>query len=644
MPAPRVVRPRPEYFWLNPADHEQGHTDLFSTLEAYLKEQWQRAFEARCAQIDDKYTLWQKNYDGVPKEERRVLPWPGASNYVVQVSRMFIDTFIARTLNIIFATRPLYVLDFLKDRVRESTEKYLNKKALVEWRHYDLCRGLLFRGGKNGTVVTKTTYEVQQEYDVTASDDPEASYQENLVTIYDGPKTTQIPFEDFYLYPITCNYLDEAEIIFHRIRLTEEAAVQRLYDSEWPVDESEIRGLCTFPTDIKRDEEQQRAGVADAYLRELQLIECHLKYDLFGNGRYYQVIVLLEPSQGKIFDLYFNPYPRNMKLFQDYRPLPKEDFFFGDSWVQVLMQSQEEASQIHNDRRNSSYIANAPFFKRKRNSLVPNPSTSWYPGKVWDVEAMDDFDAVMMGRPYTDMLAEENHVLMLAERLVGIGALQQGNAAGMMGKRGIYNAAGTLAVISESNQRQDTNIRDARQVMGSIAKREFMLQSQFNPNDPMIDMISMDNPAMGDEIRQGLTMLTSSQLAHNYFEIKASDAGANSETAKANALQLIQVIGQYGASIPQMATQIRMAKDPFLRDMLIATVRLQKWAALTILRAFGNYDAETYIPDIERALGGPQGGTQGLPAPNPAGQFSGASTPPTPDMLASLANLSIPNA
>ena len=646
MPAPRVVRPSADFF----TDLDGRPSQALLDLEAYLGDQWMRMEQARRDQVDEKYAAWQRDYDGEPRVRERTIPWPGASNYVVQVSRMFIDTFVARTLNIIFATRPLYTLDFLPEEVREATQKYINKKALAEWKHYNLCHDMLFRGAKNGTVIQKTTYVVEEEYDVIPSDD-ESSHTEELVTTYDGPSTTVIPFEDFYIYPITCNRIEDAEILAHRVRMVEEVAVRRALDNGWPISSDEIRAACVLPQDIKRDQEQAQAGVSDQWLREFTLIEMHLKYDLNRNGKYYRIIALFEPTTRRIFDLYYHPYPRNLNIFRDYRPLPREDFFFGDSWVKVLAQTQDEASTIHNDRRNASFIMNCPLFKRKRGAMVPNPSSTWYPGKVWDLENMDDFEIIPLKGNYNDMLAEENHDLMLAERLVGLGALQQGNASGMMGKRGIYNAAGTLAVISESNQRQDTNIRDVREVLGDIAKKCFTLQSMYNPNDPMIDAYPAQQ---AQQIRQGLSMIGPDLLRSSYFEIKPSDAGANSETHKASMMQLAQVVGSYSAAIPQYAQQLRMLKDPVLAQILAETIKMQRIMTIKLLRAFGDYDTETWLPDIEGAFRAGQtgmaegqptsGGPQGVPPDIPTGPSNGTGSAEIQQLLARNANLLRPNA
>lgn len=631
MPAPKVIRPKQEFF-------ESEH---FTDLQTYLSDHWERAHSARTAQVDEKYSKWQRAYEGIPAEERRSLPWPGASNFVVQLSRMFIDTFVARTLNIVFATRPLYTLDFLPSELKDHTEHYINRKAMYDWNHYDLCRKNLYRGAKNGTVVNKTPYVVEDEIDVREGSSEGEEYTESLVVTYEGPKTEPIPFEDFYVYPITINDLDQASIIFHRVRFVEEIAKQRArkwMDRNPSLTLENILAQCEMPKDIKRDEEQARAGIQDSRLSELHLVECHLKYPVTNDpDKYYQVVALLEPKTRTLYDVYYNPYPLNLRIFQDYRPAPREDFFFGESWCQILEQAQEEASTIHNDRRNNSYIANSPVFKRRRGSLLPNPSTNWYPGKVWDLEDMTDFEMVQVGRNYNDMLAEENHILMLAERLVGIGAVQQGNASGMMGKRGIYNAAGTLAVLSESNQRQDTNIRDIRQVLGGIGKLSFIMQRQFNPRDPILDLYP---PDVASKIREGLEMATPSLLQHNYFEIKASDAASNSEAAKANLMQMASIVGQYGAAVPQMAQALLTLKpDNPMYGLTLKVAQMHKWMASKLIRALGEHDADGLIPDIAQAFtGGAQGGGAPQMQAGPSPDLLGGGGP-APDRAALLGQL-----
>src|SRR5580765_5953155 len=132
---------------------------------------------------------------------------------------------------------------------------------------------------------------------------------------------------------------------------------------------------------------------------------------------------------------------------------------------------QEEVTAIHNDRRNNSVLANSPQIKLVDSAVLPNASaTSWYPGKIWKVASKDDFSTEVIGRALDPMLDQEGWDFQLADRLIGSNPVQMGSAEGMSGKRGIYNTGGTMAILSESNDRQGESIRRYRNALGQVCK------------------------------------------------------------------------------------------------------------------------------------------------------------------------------
>lgn len=591
-------------------------SSVWKELERYLLDQHARAEQGRAGQVDDDYKNWTLNYYAIPREKVRTIPWYNASNFVVPLIRMFLDTFVARTLNIIFATQPVCVSEGYPREEREALEAYINRKALQEWQMYKWVSSMLFRGNKNGTLVLKTPWVSDPTTLVRLG--PSGEQIEKEVFRYLGPKPSVIPFEDFSVYPITANDLNEVEIGFHRVRVVEEKAQWLAREGGWQVSSDSVDQAVKLPKDIKRSEEQAAASVIDVKLRELQAVECYLDYELTP-GKRYSIVGVLLPDVQKLVDVYYFPYPNNEPIFHLYKPFPKEDFFYGDSLARILAQSQEEVSQIHNDRRNNSYLANAPVFKRRSGSNLPNPSTNWYPGKTFEVESMEDFDVVNIGRNYDSMLDQESYDFQLGEKLSGIGAVMQGYAGGMMGKRGIYNASGTIALMQESNQRQDTNIRDARHVIGQVIDTCFRLQRAFQPQDPVIETFPQE---VQDRIKRAMDMLMSGPAPRSLFVVKASNAAANSEMRRQSHIQMAQVLSQYGQSALQMATQLANPQlNPILRLVMNDILRMQKWMAGSLLRSFDELDAEGILPNVSAAIetsipGGGRGATELNQAPS----------------------------
>ncbi len=615
-------------------------------LQNYVTEMWRRAKEGRQAQVDGDYDKWSKAYDGSPLEKVRTVPFYKASNLVVPLIRIYIDTFTARTLNILFATKPLYIVEGMPAELQEAFELYLNRKAMYDWQHYRVARELCFRGNKNGTVVHKHPWVEKSTIDINVVGDN--SFSEEKITYYMGPESLPIPFEDFYVYPITINRLEDALLKFHRVRYAKEDAERRVAEGEWTLPEGKT--LATYlkhPSDNKRVTQQSDAGVQDTQFQEIPLVEAYLDYAVMEDGaKYYSIIVVFEENTGDIFDVYFNPYPRNMSIFTDYRPFPQEDLWYGESMCSILGMMQEEVTRIHNERRDNSTIASSVVFKRRNGSLLPNPSTNWYPGKVWDLEDMDDLEVMEIGRNYEAMIQQEDYCFNLAGRLSGIDDGMQGASAGQMGKHGIYNTSGTLAVMAEGNQRQDTNIRDVREAMGSIGLTSARLQAAFDPNDPLIQTLPKSSQQAAHD---ALAYIASSKARYLRIEVKASSAGANSEIKRANLMAINQVLGQYGAALQQMAPQL-MGKqlNPGLQMLMNDILSMQSTMAKKLLKAYDETDAVDILPNYAKAIelahpGGSRGSQEesaggGLPAVSPGGP-QGASGAVPRELLESIAAL-----
>lgn len=626
---------------VRPADLSDDKRDEIRT---FLEKQWLRAERGRKEQVDGKYDTWTKAYHGIPLEEVRTVPFYKASNFVVKLIRMFLDTFVARSLNIIFDTSPLYIVDLLSKEIRESAEMYLNRKALYDWNHYQLAKKIATWGNKNGTCVVKTTYVTDETWDVNPVAGADA--KESKVVTYDGPKSNTIPFEDFYVYPITCTCLKDATIIFERTRYVAEKAQEMVDKGVWKFEKDDLASYLRMPRDVKRTEEESQAGVTDELMEELHLIECHFKYAITNDAsKQYEVIALMEESSFELVDLYFNPFPENLCVYTEYIPFPMEDLFYGESMCQLLGQSQEEASRLHNERRDNSMIANTMCFKRRSGSLVPNPSTNWYPGKVWDLEDMTDLETFNIGRNYADMIPQEDYTFQLAEKLSGIGTVMQGQATGNM-DRGVYNTMGTIALMQESNQRQDTNIKDVREVLSSVARSSFRLQAIYGQQDPLIECFTDEQKT---QVVAALKFMASPKYRYVKFECKASNAGVNKEVERMNLNQTAQIINQYAQEVIQLSTQLMNPQlNQSLRMIMNDIVKMQRWMAQRLLREFDEWDGAELLPNvaaaIESTVPGGSKGTEGAqeasggPGPN-NGTNGGALPPVSKQQLAQLSQM-----
>lgn len=574
-------------------------------LVGYLIEHYRRATDSRRQQVDSDYDRWDRNYRAVPKESSRVTPWPNSSNVVVPIIRIFVDTHVARSLNIIFSTHPLYLVEGFPREIKDALELYMNRKALYEWDHYLLCRDMMFRGAKNGTAVVKTVWEEEDLFAAVPSSREGGSIDEQKIVSKEGPTSKVVPFEDFSVYPFT-SPIQDAIIKFHRVRYTKEQALRKIREGKWQIDEKSVDMMAKLPQDIKRQSTQAQSGVVDPMTQEIHLVEATLHYPVTNDeSKYFGTVVLFWPEgnaelEDTMVDGFFNPNPHSIDPYEPYVPLPREDFAYGESFCQVLEQFQEECSCIHNDRRNNSYIANSPMFYRVADTLMPNQSNVWYPGRIIDVHAKDAFGSLDIGRNYDNMIDQEMFTLQMAERLMGIGSVMQGYAQGMMGKRGIYNAQGTIALMQESNQRQNTNIRDVRRVLGRIARTCYIMQAHFNPMDHTVETFP---PEIAANIKRAFELAKPDIMRRARFEVSTSNAADNRETDLQNTFNMLGVLQQHGQTVLQLAQTLANPQlDPALRMVYNDVVAMQSWIAKRVLHDLKEYETEGVIPDVRAAI------------------------------------------
>lgn len=596
--------------------HIQLSADRLKELSGYLREQWQRAVDARTNQVDAKYRNWSKIYNADPKEARRMFPWPGASNLVVPLAQIHVDTFVAKTTGLILGTFPFASLLGYPADLKDSFETYLNYKAIFNWKFGVLVPEIARAGRITGTAVTKTVYVEEKETVVSASADN--GITETEVTTYKGPRTRLIPFEDYYVYPITALRQEDVEIDFHKVRYTAETAKRKSAEGtdEWhypwksgpwadPSGEvKQTQGLesaIDYPQDVKRDDAHARAGVVDYMLKELQTVECHIKSYEILPGTYRRIIAVYCPKLNVVLDVYHYPTPRNVSMFNVYRPHPSSDLFYGDSSCRRLSTMQEEASTIHNQRRDNSTISNAPLFKQKSGSGALNSATQFYPGKTIIVDAMDDFDSMAFGQTLTSMIDQEQQTMSLAELVMGAGPLSQGNAEGFMGKRGVYSSQGTMAVISESNDRAGADVKILRDTASGIMKTSTVMQVVYDPDD---ECIAYFPPAEQENIRKAIKYAadTETRLHMMPFDVLASTAKMNQEVERQSLLQLSGVLSKHYQDVQAITQQLLNPgnTNPTLRGILAEILQGQVSMAKRLLRAWDDKDPNGEIIDVRK--------------------------------------------
>jgi len=500
----------------------------------------------------------------------------------------------------------------------DSLNEWLEYKSFSELCLFEPIDTTIFQVAKTGTVILKAPW-VDRSF---TSADAEGKLRTNKC---EGMELCPVAFDDFYPWPITARNLSQVRIKFHKLRFAKEEVEWRKANGVWDPKAADAFLQTPSPettSETKRESEAVEAGITLTVdvARPFNAVECWFEYPLDGRNNAKLVFTLNPLRRGKeaVLRAYYNFYQKGLEPFIDFRIMPRDDLFYGYSIPEVLEQSQEEQAQIHNARRDANTIANVPGWKKRIYGSAPDPSAEWYPGKVFDLEAMEDLEAIQFQGNYNSMIEEEQYLLQLTERYTGIQTPMQGFGAGAMeGKRGIYSSQGTMALLAEGNKRLDIFNRRFRFPFHRLGNLIFHSYKDFGDNADEIAAFGKNSQAL----QQVFNIQEPANYRGLFFDIGASDSGTNRELDRQNLLLMANTMASYYRQIVESATlYAQIPEENPLRPIITAVLDGAKDLADRLLFAFEIGDRDRLLPDMREILSGGlgrEGATQppGLPEP-----------------------------
>lgn len=590
--------------------------DRKKELSNYLCEKFEQVRRARENQVDDAYRRWLDNYDATPREDVRTTPFYNASNFVPQLIRMHTDILTARVVGLIFGTSPFWKpSSLLSDIPHEQLESLTDA---MQWASFqDIPRfqrtmiSTIKRGFKHGSPVIKYPWTKDSVWRMRSEGGSGPPVAKEIVK--EGMDFRPIPFDDFWPFPLTAECISDCSIVFHRIRLTKEKVEQRKADAWWDktaVDKLLQGGPSQPSEDVARQEVAQEADLdlTSDVIQPFQAIEAWLDWPV-EHGRSFSIVAVFNPKvkgEEGLLKCYYSPY--EVCPMADFHLFPREELFYDDNIPSILEQAQEEQAQIHNARRDTSTIVNTPGWKKKRGANVPNPATSWYPNKVFELDDMDDLEPLQLAPRYNAMMEEESAIMSQAERYTGVTAPMQGYGAGVMsGKRGIYNTGGTLALLSEGNRRLDLYLKAFRDPMHCIGKGIFYSYRDFGQAK-----LERFKTYERYQLVQELFSQSRNDVGGGlFFGISASDSSANKEIDRSSLLLMANTMAGYYQRIFEAGGMVnQLPPDSPIRELILLILDGARDLTNRLLYSFDIGDRKRLVPDVRSTLGGSPNGAQ----------------------------------
>jgi hypothetical protein len=571
---------------------------------------------------EDKITKWRKAYEATPREAVRDFPFYNASNLVVPIIATFSDTLLARVMSAVIKTRPMWYSKIfgahkdIDDSVRMALQEFMEYVG-IEPTELDLYRVYHEWFGdaiQYGTSLLKCPHEIRYRDEVMegAGDNsgdskaPEPSFFRSVE--YEGPRPEKIPFENFMIPP-NAKSLESADIIVHKIPMTEEKLKERrffnIYDPA-KVDSILSKPDRTAPNYVQQmKEESAGAKTVGAYgYKEYDIFECWLKWPT-PDGKFHPRIVA---SYHKGSNTLLRAIYDTGKLlpFALARLFYRSDMLYGYGFCETMWSFQEEISTQHNQRLDNRTIGNTRVWRVDPDSKL-HAGYRIYPSCTIPAAA-GEIEPLQAGDISQQTIEDERFYLELAERRAGISPPMQGAGAGSQGKRGIYTAMGTLSVMQEGNRRTDLNISDLRYAHTNLGR---ILLSDYANHGVRSELLEL----FGDKATKITKAFEAVESGRIGLPIYSSSASTNKEVEKQNEIMLVQVLRQHYMGVSQLMAQSGgMMVPPPVKDYLEKVIKASNSLMRSVLSVFDKEDIDTLVPEVNN--GQPNQQTQPTSSPS----------------------------
>lgn len=458
----------------------------------------------RCERQYNQITKWQE------QNKTCDVPWLGAADYFIPMTEWIVDAVHARAMQVLFSQEPYMtatgesaadvqnatgVTDFVDAisreviKLRENMDYTIKQmiKLPMSVVKYDWQREvepLIIKAqavnftGPNGEVEQVLTddpnfpvkqaqfmmngFQQSEEEDVFVLDEKE---------IYNAPKLRYITFDDYVWSPVAKRG--------HRIYWEGDRFWLTINELRLNANQDKFIKM-SVDNIIKSMDFGGKEGSEKAIAEREELRESFYWYGrLPFNAQYeidwndpeaieQEVIAIVDYKNEELLDLRHWEYERIPNPDRVYikGEFEKTDKFIGRSLTQKLYQTQKYLNQFYNTLMNNAWIAMQKVFKRKTTATNKNQKIKIYPGKVVDVDQMDDLAVLEVGDVKSIGMEIEQNLLNFAARLSNIDISQTGTQR----EKGQRTFGEVMATIKEGNIGLDKFIQNCHEMLRTISK------------------------------------------------------------------------------------------------------------------------------------------------------------------------------
>ena len=363
--------------------------------------------------------------------------------------------------------------------------------------------------------------------------------------------------------------------------------------------------------------------------RKIRFFEVWAKYDANGDGFEEDVVCWFHLESLQILRILHNPFMHGKWPFHVTQYLPNFGIY-GKGIAEIDEWAQNMTTILLNAQIHNVLLSNTQMFAAPLGSNI-QPGEAIYPGKVWMVAPGEEMKSIQMGQVHPSIFQSLSGMMQFAEMRTGVSEIRQGNLSGLPSRT---PATSLLSILREGNKRFDMILNNTRDVHSEMGLRMFQNVAQHFRDDPLAWKMFFEQALGQQDAAYVLEVLSGSvaSIEESFgVELTATAAQVNKEVEKQSFIGLMQIVGQIGAQLVQVA-QLIMQSPPGTpvyetgAAMFTGGVQLLK----QLLQRFDIQNPSEYLGNLEAIAAGIQQQSQGAGAlPAIGGAQAGLMAPPT---------------
>lgn len=577
---------------------------------------------------EEKWTRWIDDYRGRPLEAKKSYPWEGASNLVIGLAAIYVDSIVARIMKGLFDIEPHWVgtqINATYAPFAKPLEQHLDWARTHVWSQYPVIKSAVLEYCKLGTLILHQGWREDRYFARPSMDLPAVDQG-----AWKGPWPQWVPRDDFLLPPGYAT-IEAAPWLAYRQWFSfydlQAFANQNMFDDHEAL--AKIKSKEDDEPGLRKTRRSDSGKVMrDARFGLWSPWQVWFREDLDDDGfpEYYKM--LLHVNSRTLLRLRPNIYPFGMRPFVKAAFIEQEGDFDGIGVPEMVEQYQAESSTLHNLRIDNGHIANTVMLKVRKGSGITDKDKI-YPGKKFLVSDMNDIAPLQLGSNYMSTQAEEQLTISLAERRVGISDVNLGRESTATNRAA---ATTVMALLQEGTRRFDLNTSELRAALSEQAMQVCELwQTHGLPdvNQPFAPESYLDDEASA-KLR---TLFSIPDRLRGIVSLKlnVATAAVNREVEKQSNLQLSGVVDQYLLAMTQAAAQLVNPQVPApIKELIVRTMQAKDTLMQRIFQSHQAYDLDSVLmADVLAGLAyAPPIVPGGNPSPVAAPGLPGGMPPP----------------